>query len=108
MVAKCANPSCKAEFRYLHEGRVFALTCRDAAYAFSLRANFAGQVQGLQYAWLCDGCAAQYDVVLDTEGDLKLRSRRNFSGLIAGLVASFGLYAATCAGDVCSLCDLSM
>ena len=108
MIAKCANPSCKAEFLYLHEGRVFVLNSDAKKRASSSRANFAGQAKGLQYAWLCDGCASNYEVVLDNEGELKLKSHNRYTGLIAGLGVSIGLYAATWAGDLCSFCDLSL
>ena len=108
MTAKCANPSCSAEFAYLHQGKVFVLksSCRNSM--FSSRLNFAGQAKGLQYAWLCDGCVSQYEVVLDSECQVKVRSRYRFSGLIAGWAVTIGLYAAAWSGDLFSLYDLSI
>ncbi len=93
MTAKCANPSCSAEFVYLHRGKVFVLHSAHKARTFSSRLNFVGEAEGLQYAWLCDECVSHYEVVLDADGDLKVRSRYRFRGLIAGVAGPVSLYA---------------
>ena len=52
MLAKCANPTCSAPFRYLHEGKLFRLD--PGAGPPSPEGRVARQ---LQYFWLCDRCA---------------------------------------------------
>lgn len=110
MLARCANPSCSAEFLYLHEGKLFLLKSNCGRGKFSSRLNFSGHVQGLQYAWLCDNCSRRFEVVIDSEDTVKLRSRYGFAGIVAGLWASIGLpllYASSVASqlsDFCSLC----
>jgi len=102
MLAKCANPSCAAEFLYLHAGKLFLLKSAGHAPTCSARANFSGHVHGIQYAWLCDQCASKYEVVIDADQKLKVRSRFQYAGLIAGIGASIGvplLYASALAGE---------
>lgn len=90
MLTLCANPRCSGEFRYLHQGEVFALeSAHDGE--FSPRANFAGVVQGIQYAWLCDRCVPKFEVVLDRQERISVCLRRRFSGLIAAVGLSLGL-----------------
>jgi len=109
MLARCANPSCRAEFVYLHEGKLFLLKSSGGRGEFSSRLNFSGQVEGLQYAWLCDQCATRYEVAIDSEGAVKVRGQRNFTGIVAALVASIGLpllYASSVASQVSDFCSL--
>lgn len=102
MLSKCANPPCSHRFRYLHEGKLFLLhSSRDGDS--SLRVNFAGHIDGIQYAWLCDKCARKFEVVLDEEDNIKIRSQYPLSGLIAslGLILGLNLWsAATVTADV--------
>jgi len=52
MLAKCANPTCSAPFRYLHEGKLFRLDLGAGP------PSPAGHVpRQLQYFWLCERCA---------------------------------------------------
>jgi len=52
MLAKCANPTCSAPFRYLHEGKLFRLDLGAGPPSAS------GHVpRQLQYFWLCERCA---------------------------------------------------
>lgn len=106
MLAKCANPSCTAEFLYLHAGKLFLLKSTGKGPACSARVNFSGHVHGIQYAWLCDQCASKYEVVIDPDQKLKVRSRFHYAGLIAGLGASIGvplLWASALANEFCDL-----
>lgn len=108
MLSKCANPSCSCEFRYLHMGKLFLLKSKDRS-GFSSRLNFAGHVDGIQYAWLCDQCASQYEVVIDSEEKLKVQSLYRLSGIVAGLCGAIGLqlmWAVSWATDWSSVCDL--
>lgn len=58
MLAKCANPTCFAPFRYLHEGRLFVLDCLDGRCR-----NERLEAHGLRYFWLCDTCRRSMTVV---------------------------------------------
>jgi hypothetical protein len=58
MVSRCANPSCSARFRFLHEGRVFKLeTGPGPAH------NPDPLMQKIEYFWLCQRCAETLEVV---------------------------------------------
>jgi hypothetical protein len=46
MVSQCANPDCRRELRYLHDGRV---------YQFVLSTNTGGK--RLEDFWLCGECS---------------------------------------------------
>jgi hypothetical protein len=52
MLAKCANPTCSAPFRYLHEGKLFRLDLGAGPPSADTRIP-----RQLQYFWLCDRCA---------------------------------------------------
>ena len=52
MLAKCANPTCSAPFRYLHEGKLFRLDPGAGPPSPAGR-----QPRQLQYFWLCERCA---------------------------------------------------
>jgi hypothetical protein len=47
MLAKCANPKCTAQLRYLHEGRLFVTQPQNTAVALQSR---------IEYRWLCQRC----------------------------------------------------
>jgi len=63
---KCANPVCSAQFRYLHQGKLFEV---EVQYADSLTGD--GQAKpgnGKRHAercWLCDECAAHITLRFD-------------------------------------------
>ena len=69
MLAKCANPACSATFRYLHEGKLFAIESR----ADSLKrgppadAEYASRSKSPQNFWLCSSCCR--DLTVQTDGD---------------------------------------
>ncbi len=52
MLAKCANPTCFAPFRYLHEGKLFRLDLGAGPPGTNGHAP-----RQVQYFWLCDDCA---------------------------------------------------
>ena len=52
MLAKCANPTCSAPFRYLHEGKLFRLNLGAGPPSPGER-----QPHNVQYFWLCERCA---------------------------------------------------
>ncbi len=70
MLSKCANPSCSAPFRYLHEGRLFRVARRSNGQSrgdgFDNRAP-----QQLEYYWLCDSCASQMTITRAEDGGIR-------------------------------------
>ena len=60
MLAKCTNPSCSAEFRYLHEGTLFRLDLDSAVRPPEGKAT--------EYFWLCGGCSATLTLRLGEDG----------------------------------------
>lgn len=68
MLGKCANPECKANFRYLHEGRVFAI------YVPATKAQYGGEIRAarmpcVQYYWLCPDCLQHINIEYDEASD---------------------------------------
>jgi hypothetical protein len=54
MLSKCANPSCSAPFRYLHEGRIFSMI----AGPWRVHAVWDHALEhAVERYWLCDSCA---------------------------------------------------
>jgi len=106
MSTKCASPGCSEKFRYLHQGKVFVLGSTRRENLVSSRVNFAGYVDYLQYVWLCDKCARRFDCVLDDEHRIKIRARREFSGLIVALVSAMGLQLVPALDLFSDLCEL--
>jgi hypothetical protein len=75
MVSKCANPSCSAAFRFLHEGRVFRVETRSE----SLRAaedNLSAKkaARHLEFFWLCERCASLMTLAVE-KGGVTVRPR---------------------------------
>jgi hypothetical protein len=60
MVAKCANPSCSAPFRYLRDGRLFRLECDPA--------SGSSQSNRAEYFWLCHACLLTMTLCLRADG----------------------------------------
>jgi hypothetical protein len=61
MVAKCANPSCDAPFRYLNQGKLFQVERRGAKGVSPTGHN-------VEHYWLCTGCAQQFTLTRDADG----------------------------------------
>ena len=106
MLSSCANPSCTRKFRYLHQGKLFLLSSKSTEKIASANVDFAGQVEQLHYAWLCDTCAATPEVVLDSENRIKVRARYNFSGLAVGVAGAIAVQWALAADIASCLCEL--
>ncbi len=62
MVSNCANPSCSAIFRYLHEGTIFQVTARTPAEVKRLR--------GARHErfWLCGECSKTMTIIFEPTG----------------------------------------
>ena len=75
MVSKCANPSCSASFRFLHEGKVFRVeTLRDFGEAADERLSFKKPARHLEFFWLCERCAALMTLSVEN-GNVSVRAR---------------------------------
>lgn len=105
VLSKCANPSCSHKFRYLYQGRLFFLKAERNHNDISSRVNFAGHVKNVEYAWLCDKCSLQFEVVLDSEERLKLRARYLLAGSCASVAMAIGFKLTSALGLATCLCE---
>lgn len=66
MLAKCVNPVCSAQFRYLRQGKLFEVEIQylDTPSDNSQREVGDGRVQ-IERCWLCDECAAHITLRFD-------------------------------------------
>jgi len=63
---KCANPVCSAQFRYLHQGKLFEVEVQYAESPTSDSQSKAGNGKGhAERCWLCDECAAHITLRFD-------------------------------------------
>ena len=62
MVSRCANPSCGARFKYLHEGRLFQFS------STGMPADVGQGRLNLVFWWLCSRCSASMTLVQDGLG----------------------------------------
>ena len=66
MVSRCANPSCNAEFKYLHEGHLFQFASAGTLNGpCQSRLNFA-------FWWLCPRCCTSMTLVQNGPTGVKL------------------------------------
>jgi hypothetical protein len=79
MLSKCVNPACSAQFRYLHDGKVFRVDLEERVAGrtplrASSRAGVPVNVAGPQlltsgkrpeYFWLCGECSRQMTLGAD-------------------------------------------
>jgi hypothetical protein len=64
MLTKCANPKCNAQFRYLHEGKLFIVDNGPARRHCAERRATNNQTNDqLGYYWLCSTCSRSMVVV---------------------------------------------
>jgi hypothetical protein len=60
MLTKCANPDCSAQFRYLHEGKLFSIELHDRNANPPLPDSYFWESpRHTQYFWLCTECASK-------------------------------------------------
>lgn len=65
MLSKCANPNCRALFRYLHEGKLYVIAPKEALARHTPRG--AAKSGHIEYAWLCSSCCLHLTIRLDEE-----------------------------------------
>jgi hypothetical protein len=64
---KCANPVCSAQFRYLHQGKLFEVEVQYAESLTSDGQTKTGKGKGhAERCWLCDECAAHITLRFDS------------------------------------------
>jgi hypothetical protein len=80
MLAKCANPTCFAPFRYLHEGKLFRLDLGARPPSPGGR-----RPRQLQYFWLCERCARTFTLEMRAG---KVSARPLQSGLATSALSS--------------------
>jgi hypothetical protein len=59
MVTRCANPSCEAKFKYLHEGRLFHFASNEVTVGPAGSRWFAP----VRYWWLCPRCRSSMTLI---------------------------------------------
>ena len=77
MLSKCANPSCSARMKYLHQGRVFLVQSQSALRYWSHDSGSFSAPPGkqIEYFWLCSCCAQRMKVT--AAGQLEHLHTRN-------------------------------
>lgn len=65
MLHKCANPACIVPFRSMREGKLFLAETfpKDLNESSS---STRRKLRRREHFWLCDGCAGQFTLRLDT------------------------------------------
>ena len=72
---KCANPVCCAQFRYLHQGKLFEVEIQYSESPSADNQGKPGNGKGhLERCWLCDQCAANIALRFDRQRGLVIVS----------------------------------
>jgi len=79
MLSKCANSVCSAKFRYLGEGKVFAIEHRSSTYARQSDAGseFEQIRREFRCFWLCSECSQLLTLQASVEGGVRLAPSKN-------------------------------
>lgn len=62
MVSKCANSGCMADFRYLHQGKLFHVEFDGAGSIPSMQTQLKKPARRTEYFWLCHECSTRMTV----------------------------------------------
>jgi hypothetical protein len=86
MLAKCANPACSATFRYLHEGKLFAIESKADALTRGPPADpeYMGKSSLPQYSWLCSSCCRAMTVQPDGDHGINVVRMENALRSVSG------------------------
>lgn len=95
MLSKCANSACQANFRYLGEGKVFAVEHRGSAYPrqSDVGSEFQQIRREFRCFWLCSDCSQLLTLQASGEGGVRLAPSKNVlqaKNLREGLVIGSG------------------
>jgi hypothetical protein len=79
MLSKCANSACSAKFRYLGEGKLFAVEHRSSKYARQSDAGseFEQIRREFRCFWLCSECSQLLTLQASGEGGVRLAPSKN-------------------------------
>jgi hypothetical protein len=84
---KCANPVCRAQFRYLHQGRLLEV---ETQYFESPSVSGQGKVRNgkghIERYWLCDQCVAHSVLRFDRRRGLLMVSGGDSEGVVTTTV----------------------
>lgn len=71
MLQKCANPTCDAQFRYLHEGKLFEIEIQydDGMLGGTQPETGISNIQ-IERWWLCNECAPSVTLRFDKQHGL--------------------------------------
>ncbi len=69
LLTKCLNPKCSAQFRYLHEGKLFCMANNGAQ---GQRKTNGGHSE-LEYVWMCQACSLVFEPMRDSEGEIVVK-----------------------------------
>jgi hypothetical protein len=70
VISKCANPQCSANFRYLHDGKLFQFEMRlfdELLIAPSTASHNHKPSRKIECFWLCDSCASTMTIVCEAQ-----------------------------------------
>jgi hypothetical protein len=68
LLRKCFNPSCSAEFRYLHEGKLYCLSSQRAPAQ-----NKKYERSEVEYVWMCSACSHAFQPTRNADGQISLK-----------------------------------
>ena len=87
MVAKCANPTCSARFRYLHEGELYVIELKadSLKHVPSADPDYIGNSHAYEHFWLCSSCSCAMRVQTDREGRIILVPKRKVQLVVSGM-----------------------
>ena len=66
MLSKCANPSCRSSFRYLHQGKLFRFELLDPREKESTKIT-GSRTPRYEFFWLCDSCCSSMTLTYHPE-----------------------------------------
>lgn len=64
MVSRCANPSCKTEFKYFREGRLYEFIAGEDG-SWKSQSEAPGKRDRRELFWLCQHCAQFYTMTCE-------------------------------------------
>ena len=73
MLSKCANPQCTAQFRYLHDGKLFRIEVPSASGNLAFANDGKKPSRRIEFFWLCTVCCAE--MMLAYEEDVGVITR---------------------------------
>jgi hypothetical protein len=79
MLSKCANPSCKAPFQYLSEGKLFRFDQQRVTYTGPQLVTEKKPPRRLEHFWLCKECATEMTISWDRDRGVYVQPLRRFA-----------------------------